>query len=259
MSDYIARRPQIRPDPANQLVGLRIPLRRGQPLLVGPGAALPMTTFPVVPGYVRFTTREGGLRSLDVMTAGEARMLPEGYAAGWEVIARPGRVSRLKWTGGGGLRQAIPLTMDVLHYRGIDIEEEWQALRQLARPPRGERPPALRIAGPVDHKDLDWVIVALEPLDDTRRRGHKMVRQSFLVTLGQWEEDKVRKSLRRSKPAKDKPRQVQVTYERRTLKAIAKYYLNDASRWKEIARLNKGLNDPARRLAVGTKIQIPAI
>lgn len=238
-------------------------LRRGEPLLTRPGRTLPSAT-PVRQGYVRFQVLEQAVGqrvgfgvALDMLTDECPRMLPDGYAANWETVELQGRVSRLRWTGGSPLRQLVPITMDVLYHPRRDIEAEWQALCHMARPPRGGRPPRLRVTGPVDHKELDWVIVGFDIRDDTHRRGHKLVRQSVDITIGQWSETDPKGTLKRTRPARDQPRTVEVTYSHRTLKEIAKYYLNDAARWRDIAKLNKGLNDPDRKLPVGTKIQIP--
>lgn len=238
-------------------------LRFGEPLLTRVGRTLPSVT-PVRAGYVRLQVLEQrtgqplGLGvALDMLTDEEPRMLPDGYASGWETVSLPGRVNRLKWTGGDGLRQLVPITMDVLHTRHRDIEAEWQVLCHMARPPRGVKPPRLRVTGPVSHKDIDWVIVGFDIRDDTRRRGHKLVRQSVDITIGQWSETHPAGTLKRTRPARDQTSTVTVSSSRRTLKEIAKYYLNDAGRWRDIAKLNKGLNDPDRRLPVGTKIIIP--
>lgn len=256
MADYLARRPQTRPDPTNQLLGNHIALKRGQPLITALGVALPTTTFPVLRGYVRLTTTEGPLQSIDLFTTAEPRMLPDGYASGWDLLDRPGVMSRLKWGSGAPLRQVIPVTLDVLHFRGLDIEQEWAALRRIARPPDGARPPALKIAGPVDHKELEWVIVGFDIVDDTKRRGHRMVRQSVLITVGEWSPLKTANTLKKGKPAKDKPRQI-TALAGDTLKKIAKRVLNDASRWTEIRKLNKGLHDENRPIRAGTKITVP--
>jgi hypothetical protein len=236
----------------------RLHIRRGQPILAGPGVALPASTVPLLPGYVRFTTTSGPLMSLDMLTYSEPYMLADGYAAGWDSVPRQNRLTLPKWTSGGLLRQAVPITMDVLARRALDIHDAWNALQEMARPTDGTRPPTLRIAGPVDHRGYDWVIVGFAPDEaSTKRRGSVMVRQNVLVTLGQWVDIKAESKLKSAKPAKDKPRSITTGGQVNTLKRIAKHYLHDAKRWKEIAKLNKGLHDPDRRIPPNTKVWIP--
>lgn len=233
-------------------------IRRGQPVLAGPGVALPTSTFPLLSGYVRLTTLEGPLMSLDMLTYAEPYMLPDGYAAGWSLIERQNRLGSRTWTGGAPLAQAIPVTMDVFRVPGLDIDDAWKALRHMARPPGGTRPPSLRIAGPVDHPELQWVIIGLTPDPaTTKRHGQKMVRQNTLITLGEWSEPNTKNALKRTTAAKDKPRII-VSLSGDTLKKIARRELNDASRWTEIRKLNKGLHDPDRVIAAHTRISIPA-
>jgi hypothetical protein len=245
--------------PAYESPRFYIDLKPGQPLLVGPGVALPATTFPVRPGYVRITTVGGGaLMSLDMLTTDEPYLLSDSYAAGWERIPRVGRVDLPLWTGGALIQQVIPVTLHVLKWRGLDIEKEWKALRKLARPPGGGRPPRVQLAGPVDHKEMDWTIVGLD-IDpaSTRRRGHKMVRQDVTITVQQWLNPDARAALDRTTRAKDAPRRAFFTASMNTVKKVAKHY---HVRWQAIRDTpgNKGLGDPDYKHPAGTVVWLPA-
>jgi hypothetical protein len=233
-------------------------VRRGQPILSKTGVAYPVSTIPPLRGYVRFITTEGPLLSLDMMTSGEPYMLPDGFASGWDSVQRINRLALPKWTGGVGLRQAVPVTMDVLGWRALDVQDAWDALQRMAAPAGGTRPPALQIAGPVDHPDVRWVITGFEPdAATTKRRGSKLVRQNVLITLSQWIDIKAERLVRSKTPAKDKPRQVVTTAAINTMHKLAKQYLGSSRRWQEIAKLNKGLHDPDRHIHPNTKIAMP--
>lgn len=207
---------------------------------------------PVRPGYVRLLT---DLFSLDILTIAEPYLLSEGFAAKWGTIERSGRIDAPTWNGGALLRQAIPVTMDVLVWPRLDIDDEWTALRHLARPANAKRPPVLRLAGPVDHKELDWTIVSLD-IDPatTKRRGHRMVRQSCVITVQQWPGAVTEDTLSTRAPARDRERKVKTTAGMNTVKKIAKHY---RVKWQAIRDLNKGLGDPDRHLPVGTSVWIP--
>jgi hypothetical protein len=244
-----------KPKPGNALAPV---IKRGQPILTAPGVILPAAT-PPLSGYVRLTVVDGAdPMSIDMLTTGEPYMLPDGYAAGWTSVPRQGRVALPSWTSGIGLRQAIPITMDVLGYRALDVQDEWEALQRLARPLHGARPPVLTINGPVDHQTTRWVISGFAPDQaSTKRRGSRMVRQDVLITLSEWVDVNAEKALRRGKPAKDKPRTVITTSGLNTLRKLAKHYLGNGRRWKEIAKLNHGLHSPDRHIAPNTKVRVP--
>lgn len=234
-------------------------LRWGQPVLTAHGQALSPTTIPVHRGYVRLTVTEGQPFSLDLLTSSEPYLLPESFAAGWDQIERQGRTDLPIWRRGGLLRQAIPITMDVLKWRGVDIEDEWKALRALARPANARRPPVLKLAGPVDHKELTWTIVGLEPdAESTKRRGHKMVRQSAVITVQQWHDSKNDVvDLHTTKATPDRPRKVLSTEALNTPKKLAKHFNVTV---KQLRESNLGLgSDPDRKLPAKTVIWLPSV
>lgn len=231
-------------------------LRRGQPLLTPRGQPLRPDVVAVRRGYVRLIAVEGVAFSLDLMTTSEPYLLSESFAAKWGTIERVGKVDRPRWTGGGLLRQAIPVILTTLKWPGLDIEDEWRALRHLARPPKGARPPAVRLAGPVDHKELQWTIVGLDiDPESTRRRGHRMVRQAALITVQQWSDTETEDTLTTVAAARDKPRKVLSTEALDTPAKIAKHY---GVSFKQLQQVNKGLgSDPDRKLQPKTAVWLP--
>lgn len=232
-------------------------LRQGQPMLTPRGRALLPRFAPVRKGYVRLIVEEGQPYSLDMLTTAEPYLLGESYAAGWDNAERPGRTDLPIWRRGGLLRQAIPVILTTLRWPNLDIEDEWRALRALARPANAKRPPVLRLAGPVDHKELQWVIVGLEiDAESTKRRGHKMVRQQATITVQQWPGVKELTELKTTKAALDRPRKILTTADMNTPKKIAKRYGVSVKRLQE---LNLGLGDPDRKLPAKTEIWLPPL
>lgn len=231
-------------------------LRQGQPLLTPRGQPLRAHDTPVRRGYVRLTLVEGSPFSLDLLTTSEPYLLSESFAAGWTTIERTGKVDRPKWTRGALLRQAIPVILTTLKWPGLDIEDEWKALRHLARPPGGARPPAIRLAGPVDHKELRWTITNLDiDPDSTKRRGHAMVRQACTITVQQFSEAETEDTLTTVKAARDKPRKVLSTETLDTPRKIAKA---NGVTFKQLQQVNKGIgSDPDRKLKPKTTIWLP--
>lgn len=232
--------------------GQAVHIQRGRPIISLPGV------IPVLPGYVRLTDR-AGLTSLDLFTTAPPYMLPDGYAGGWESIALTDDIELPKWTGGKLHRQVLPVTLTVHRWPNLDVEREWAALETMARPAGGTRPPVLQLDGSVFHKGTDWTIISLEPANTPEgciRVGDRLVRQDATITVQQWRDPRAR-TLQRTAPAKDRNRVVHVTAALNTLKKLAKHYLHDAKRWKDIAKLNKGLNDPDRHLKLGTTVIVP--
>lgn len=230
----------------------------GVPLVAG--VELPPTAFPVQPGYVRLTTVTGDLGSADYCMSGEAVLVTDRSAGGWNVVERPGRVGLTVWTGGAPLGLELPITLDGLAI-GRDVGDGWRRLMALWNPGHGEQPPVLRIAGHVPGTDRKWVVDTLDLGDDTVRLGSRLVRQSATLRLLEFVDVDVAKAATRAdakKARKDVPRTVKVTASTDTLRLLAKHYLHDGRRWKEIAKLNKGLHDPNRKLKVGADIRIPA-
>lgn len=244
------------------LADARVP--NGRPLHIGPGVSLPEQSASIAPGYVRLTVvADGEARSLDLYTRSEPYMLSDGYAAGWDLIPRPQRISATVWRSGAPLRQVIPVTLDVFGADGLDVEDEWRALEQLARPPRGRRPPVIKVAGPVQHPGQRWVISELEPDDASIERvGRRIVRIDADVTLMQWvpaelaDDDPLPRNQRPAAPGTATVRAGESIRDvaRRAMKTYPGRLPHKALR---LARAN-GRTDPAYKPRAGTQLRLPA-
>lgn len=178
----------------------------------------------------------------------------------WEEVAVPRDVPLTQWIGRTLWTMDLALVLDGWH-RKRSVEGEIASIEQMAlrAPGKGApllTPPPVRIIGAVPHPELTWVISGLD-WGDCLRDTHTGQRRRQAVTLHLMEyvEETKIGALTGTKPAPRKHKVVKGD----NLKKLASKYLHKSSRWKDIAKLNKGM----RGWQLGTKwvgktILIPA-
>lgn len=179
--------------------------------------------------------------------------LVDGFG-GWETLERPGRVGMTRFTSAPPLAQDVPILLDGLA-TGQSVEPQINRLVQLARPlPALGHPPVLWIGGPVHRASLRWVIDGLTFDQAIRRPDGETTRQPLVIRFRQYvEPDQTRVVGQRA------PRPTATYRARRgdNWRNIAARAYGDASRWREIARMNGNTpRDPARPLKPGRSIRV---
>lgn len=117
-----------------------------------------------------------------------------GGAGGWEDVPRPRRRTATEWVGTPPLAQVLPLLLDGTEVGpGIDVSVESQCRRLLAwaNPHKGDDPPALRLAGPVAHTGVRWVIGDIGWGPALRDVAGRRIQQEVTLTLLEYVEAKV--------------------------------------------------------------------
>lgn len=198
---------------------------------------------------------------------GDGPATPSGGFAGWSEIARPDDVAMTDWTGSSPLRQSLPLLLD--RYRdGRSVERRVRTLMKLGRDAYGDEavPPVFRVFGPVHFSGKHWVCedIAFDTANVIRSRSGFLMRQPLTLSLMEYVPPgvvKIRKRRKRDNDRVNDPIRFTVgnyiTREGDTLQKIAARELGKASRWREIAKLNPGTNDPNRELEPGRALRMP--
>ncbi len=236
---------------------------KAQPSRVPDGAPGPLAR--PEPGRVRIKSKNGKYELVARLGEEPAKLTPQ--VPRTEQIEVPWRASQSQWLGQNPAELVIDLVLDA--YPWGSIEGEWQTLEDMARPERAGRPDGapspLQVAGSVPGEDRWWAISAIEPGEAIWMRAGYRARLALSLTLVQWlpvgtTDPTGRKNQRTSTGAKAK-RPPWVVNEGDTLATIALRALGDASRWKEIAELNKHKNGKARRsiddLKRGDRLKLP--
>lgn len=198
-----------------------------------------------------------------------ATVQPGGGTGGWSRVHRPQRRVALEWAGIPERTLAFTLLLDG-YEADRSVEPECRMLERMGEPRAPQRPPPVLefVYGPAG-RGRRWVIDGLAWGAELRNSNLQRVRQEVTVTLVEYEDvdvvltaaDRHRKRRgrkRKDEDDKDEPRQSRRTYTVKrgdTLSSIAAKKLGAASRWREIARLNK-IRDP-RKLRVGQRLHLP--
>jgi len=189
--------------------------------------------------------------------------ISEGYG-GWDVIDRPKRVGATQWNGKPPFQMEVPLMFDGWADNN-SIESVFRRFEEMALPVAERKPPpVLKVTGPIPWGGgNEWVITHIEPTGSLRRRsdGHR-VRQSCTVTLRRYVEiERIGQKAASRARGKNKTKgktgkgRVYIVKKGDTLSSIAAKQLGDASRWREIARLNN-IRDP-RDIRPGQRLRLP--
>jgi hypothetical protein len=235
--------------PLHNIVDL-VELGVGEPLL----AHLALDGQPKA-GYVRLVTLTGPPVTLDLFTTREPFMLAESYD-GISTVPRIGGVGLTQSEGSNPLAQQLDVLL-IANPAG-DIEDAWQTLERIARPPNGARRPTLRLGGPIFHADRRWVIRSLEPDEDDLERDALGALRRIAATIV------VQQDVTASLEGDDGPTtaldrkvpHVAHVQAGESIADVAKRTLGSRRRGRELARLN-GLRDPNRRPRKGTELVLP--
>lgn len=211
---------------------------------------------------VTITDRRGGTRLDAQLGAGVPK--PSGDT-GWEVVERPKRKGFPDWRQQPLGTLTLPLMFDGLA-AGSSVELYVALLRRMAASDDVQRPPTVKISGPVPDTHLIWVIESIEWGDSDRAPDGTLVRQLFDLQLLEWQDGDVVK-LRSAKVFRDRHQRSSIrsysvvqtvkgpTGARgETLMQVVVRVLGDTGKWREVAKLNH-ITDPRRPLKVGRKVR----
>ncbi len=194
---------------------------------------------------------------------GSAPAAPTAGAATWEEIARPGRTSLSHFLGNELVKLDVPVFFDGWPDRSVETEVR-QVLALCRSGEIGRLPPTFYATGPIPYSGTRFYMELPEWGDGLRgdRGGPvegQLVRQALTLKLVQFvDPDTVRVTRRqRASIGRAKALSRTITLQARmNLIEIAAHFLHDASRAREIAKLNH-IRDTRKKLAAGTKIRLP--
>jgi nucleoid-associated protein YgaU len=204
---------------------------------------------------IHFTSRNPNLQVYALL--GEKNpVITDGYG-GWTVVNRPHRRGLTNWTGRNPFRQEIDIVISEFK-DGTSVEPQIKALQEMASPVLSNpaRTPVVRIHGDMlVHKDTDYIIedLVFGATERNHEKGHR-TRQLVTVKLLEYVDGGDVKE-NKTKPGHNIKYRTYTIKHGDTLQKIAKKFLGDYKRWKEIAKLNN-IHDP-RHPPVGKKIRIP--
>jgi hypothetical protein len=169
--------------------------------------------------------------------------ITQGYGK-WDEVAVPRGTPFTQWTGRGLYGMDLDLLLDGWA-KHRSVEPQVTSIEQLALlptiRPMGKTlvtPPPVRLFGAVPHPELTWVVSGIDWGDSLRdpRNGHRL-RQGLTLHLLEYVEET---SISALPPPPPPPRKYKVKHGD-NLKHIAAKMLGKSSRWRDIAKLNKGL------------------
>lgn len=178
-----------------------------------------------------------------------------GYG-GWEEVERARRKSFPDWRRQSLLRQAIPLILEGFA-DNISQDRAVRGLENMALEQGNQRPPTVKLEGPVAHTDLIWVIEDIDWGDQLKNVDGQVIRQQLVLNVLEWEDaDLVARrragggrggSSRRTATVKKRGKRAETLAE-----LCARVGVTNV---REVQRLNK-IKDP-RHLKVGQRIRLP--
>ena len=192
---------------------------------------------------------------------GAGAVITGGYG-GWDMIQRPRRQSVTHWGGRNPFSMDLAIVLDG-HQKFDTIETECNNLDRLALPfpnPGGSPAVVELIGEAIPHHDIkEWVIDGLEWGATIRDRNGHRTRQHVVVKLLRYVEiDKIQVTAAanaRNNSGSTGVRTVPVQ-KGDTLQKISARYLGFGHRYKEIQRLNPGIDDPGNLKGRAT-VKIP--
>lgn len=183
--------------------------------------------------------------------------LSGGYGS-WQQVAVPRDLAFTQWAGQNLLTMDVDLLIDGWGAQK-SVENDVTSLEKLAtRQPGMQTPPSLRIFGPVPRPGTRWVIASLDYGDALRSYSTgQRLRQAMTVHLLQYNEETDVVTQPRGSAASKAPRKYKVKAGD-DLHKIAARLLGKASKWPDIAKLNKGMRGfKLGHSWVGKTIKVP--
>jgi hypothetical protein len=185
-----------------------------------------------------------------------------GYG-GWEEVERRRRRGFPDWTKQPLYRMTVPMILEGWS-TNTPQDRAIRGLENMARRVGTQRPPTVKLDGPVPHSDLVWVVESLDWGDALKDENGQVLRQLFSMTLMEWVDADLLAKRKRGRDGHGRGGKRFAVVKRRgkgskaraeTLMELCARVLRDSSRWREVAKLNK-ITHP-RKLKVGRKIRLP--
>lgn len=227
-----------------------------------PGVNHPITTPPRPKRtsgaqHVTLTvTQYGQKHTLTALLDSTPPQITAGYG-NFDEITRPGRRSQISWSGSPARRMSLALILDAWSTGG-SVVHDVSTIEYLAHGDDFSRPPTLTVTGAaIPQPQLRWCIAEVAWGDALRDKKGVLVRQSVALTLV---EDAAASAASAKHKTPGKPRSgntvpVPPPGGRVGLQRLAALKLGKASRWKEIAQLNK-IRTPAT-VKAGRQVRLP--
>lgn len=201
----------------------------------------------------------GGAQFVEAWVDGPVLPTESGYG-GWSVTDVEGGKGTLEFSGTEPERWVLPLKLDGWS-SGEDLQAMWDLLLSFAKEQGFDPPPQVRLAGtiPPDLSARAWIIE--KPVPGSERltnEGNQLLRAEVTLNL-------IEASFSRNiaSPLKQAQRAAKGGHSSRTIKArsgdtlvsIAARELGNPERWRDISKLNGGLQPDNVR--AGQKIKLP--
>lgn len=199
---------------------------------------------------------------ITVMLDAPSPQLTGGFG-GWDVVARPKRVSMTRYAGSDPVTQDIAVMFDG-YSNDESQEDDISTLMNMALPVSElQEPPKIRLSGVAHRKDLSWIISGID-FDNQdvmwimKGSTPVRVRQKAVIHLTQYVDDKVIITQTSPAIANAKPKNVVTTPKGMTLKQIAAIEYGDPDLYMSIFLSNRWLDpDPRKIIPAGIKLTIP--
>ncbi len=190
-----------------------------------------------------------------------------GGSSGWQIVDRPRQYPATQWYGGQLSQIVLAVTLDIDSGAGVSIQGYLDAIMSWTIAAAGQnRPPVLRLTGPIPATDLRWVLYSASWDDVSVIRNAKGVPLQASIKLTFYEYRPLSQAsvaaaspakaahAARSGSAKGTTRHYTVR-SGDTLSTIAAALLGSYADWPKIAKANS-LRDP-NYLQVGQVLSIP--
>jgi nucleoid-associated protein YgaU len=201
----------------------------------------------------------GATQFVEAWVDGPVLPTESGYG-GWTVVETEGGKGTLEFSGTEPQRWTLPLKLDSWS-TGEDLQDVWDLLMSLASEQGFDPPPQVRLAGtiPPDLSARAWVIE--KPVPGSERlinEGNQLLRAEVTLNL-------IEASFSRNiaSPLKQAQRAAKGAHSSRTIRAragdtlvsIAARELGNPEKWRDISKLNGGLQPD--NVKAGQKIKLP--
>lgn len=193
---------------------------------------------------------------------GEDTPVASGYG-GWEEVTRAKRKGFPNWQAQALVRVTVPLILDGWA-SGAPQDQAIRGLENMASKRGNQRPPTVKVDGPIPHADLVWVVESLDFGASLKNEAGQVLRQEATLGLMEWEDVDL---LAKRKRGRDGPGGTGRRFTRVRMRGqgskrrpehlveVVVRVLGDSSRWAEVRKLNK-IKHP-RKLKFKQKIRLP--